>query len=194
MTSTEPILPWIWRYLRPYRGRVVALVTLSCLEVLLRILSPWPMKAVVDHVLGATPLPPLLASALAPFASVASLVEGERERQLVAIVAAGLVIQLLHQLVHGHALRRRRRGRHPRHHAHLRRCRLAVHERPEEGTVQARWPKPARELRLRNRPGHCQLRVLEAPRTLHPKRAGDAHFLACRPPPQLTVGDDAANA
>ena len=99
MTSTEPILPWIWRYLRPYRGRVVALVTLSCLEVLLRILSPWPMKAVVDHVLGATPLPPLLASALAPFASVASLVEGERERQLVAIVAAGLVIQLLHQLV-----------------------------------------------------------------------------------------------
>jgi ABC-type multidrug transport system fused ATPase/permease subunit len=99
MVSSEPILLWIWRYLRPYRGRVTALVVLSTLEVLLRILSPWPMKAVVDHVLGSTPLPPTIAAVLAPFSAVASLVAGRREQLLVAVVAGGLAIQLLHQLV-----------------------------------------------------------------------------------------------
>jgi ATP-binding cassette, subfamily B, bacterial len=99
MLSSEPVLPWIWRYLRPYRGRVAALVALSSLEVLLRMLSPWPMKAVVDHVLGSTPLPPIVSTLLAPFSAVASLVDGERERLLVAVVASGLAIQLLHQLV-----------------------------------------------------------------------------------------------
>jgi ATP-binding cassette, subfamily B, bacterial len=99
MLSSEPVLLWVWRYLRPYRGRVAALVALSSLEVLLRMLSPWPMKAVVDHVLGSTPLPPVVSKLLAPFAAVASLVDGEREQLLVAVVASGLAIQLLHQLV-----------------------------------------------------------------------------------------------
>jgi ATP-binding cassette subfamily B protein len=99
MVSSEPILPWIWRYLRVYRGRVAALVSLSSLEVLLRILSPWPMKAVVDHVLGLAPLPPIVETLLSPFVVVGSLVKGEREQLLVAIVASGLAIQLLHQFV-----------------------------------------------------------------------------------------------
>jgi ABC-type multidrug transport system fused ATPase/permease subunit len=99
MPSSEPILPWIWRYLRPYRGRVAALVTLSTLEVLFRMLLPWPMKAVVDHVLGSTRLPPLAATLLAPFAAAGSLVDGQRQQLLVAVVACGLAIQLLHQLV-----------------------------------------------------------------------------------------------
>jgi ABC-type multidrug transport system fused ATPase/permease subunit len=99
MPSSEPILTWIWRYLRPYRGRVAALVVLSGLEVLLRILTPWPMKAVVDHVLGSAPLPPIVHGLLAPFAAVASLAGDERKQRLIAVVLAGLVIQLLHQLV-----------------------------------------------------------------------------------------------
>lgn len=99
MNVSEPILPWVWRYLRPYRGRVATLVTLSLLEVGLRILTPWPMKAVVDHVLGSAPVSPVAAALLRPFLAVAHLVHGERERLLVAIVAAGLLVQLLHQLV-----------------------------------------------------------------------------------------------
>src|SRR5215212_10128396 len=98
MSPSEPILTWVCHYLRPYRARVAALVALSSLEVLLRMLSPWPMKAVVDHVLGSTPLPPVVSKLLAPFAAVASLVDGEREQLLVAVVASGLAIQLLHQL------------------------------------------------------------------------------------------------
>ena len=100
MHASEPILLWIWRYLGPYRGRVAALVTLSSLEVLLRILTPWPMKAVIDHVIGAAPLPAAVATLLRPFAApVASVLAGERERLLVTVVAAGLAIQLLHQCV-----------------------------------------------------------------------------------------------
>ncbi len=99
MMSSQPILSWIWHYLRPYRGRVAALVALSSLEVLLRILTPWPMKAVVDHVLGSVPLSRSVESVLALFAPIASLVDGDRERRLVAIVASGLAIQFLHQIV-----------------------------------------------------------------------------------------------
>ena len=55
--SNKPILGWIWLYLRPYRGQVAALGVLSVAEVLLRILTPWPMKAVIDDVMGASPVP-----------------------------------------------------------------------------------------------------------------------------------------
>ena len=99
IVSSEPILSWIWRYLRRYRGRVAALVTLSCLEVLLRMLSPWPLKAVVDHVLGSAPLPPIVETLLAPFAVLTSRIEGKREQLLVAVVGSGLAVQLLHQFV-----------------------------------------------------------------------------------------------
>jgi ABC-type multidrug transport system fused ATPase/permease subunit len=99
MQTSEPILSWIWHYLRRYRRRVAALVALSSLEVLLRILSPWPMKAVVDHVLGSTPIPGGFQILLAPFSILASPVEGRREKLLVAVIASGLAIQLIHQCV-----------------------------------------------------------------------------------------------
>jgi ABC-type multidrug transport system fused ATPase/permease subunit len=45
------------------------------------------------------PLPPGVETLLAPFAVAASLVDGQREQRLATVVAAGLAIQLLHQLV-----------------------------------------------------------------------------------------------
>ena len=96
--SSDPILPWIWRFLRPYRGRVVALSLLSAAEVGLRILSPWPLKVIVDNVIGAGPAPatPGIPS---PAAAVLAFLPDPRERLIVAFVAAGLLIQLAHQLV-----------------------------------------------------------------------------------------------
>jgi ABC-type multidrug transport system fused ATPase/permease subunit len=44
-------------------------------------------------------LPPTVAEVLAPFSAIASIVTGTREQLLVSIVACGLAIQLLHQLV-----------------------------------------------------------------------------------------------
>ena len=95
----DSILGWIVRYLRPYRGRVAVLGVLSVSEVLLRVLSPWPMKAVIDHVVGPAPPPPWLAAALAPFGYAFAFVDGPRERLLVSVVAGGLVVQVAHQAV-----------------------------------------------------------------------------------------------
>jgi ATP-binding cassette subfamily B protein len=99
MARHDSILIWILRYLRPYRGRVAALASLSVFEVSLRVLSPWPMKAVVDHVIGDTPMPAWLARVLAPAASLVSFVPGPRERLLVSVVLAGLLVQIAHQCV-----------------------------------------------------------------------------------------------
>jgi ATP-binding cassette, subfamily B, bacterial len=93
------ILHWIWLYLRPYRRPVTALALLSIAEVGLRVLAPWPMKAVIDHVLGTTPVPHWLATTLEPFSYLVRALDGERDRLLLAIVLAGLVVQLAHQAV-----------------------------------------------------------------------------------------------
>jgi len=42
MSRSEPILPWVRRYLRPYRGRVAAEVTVSSFQVLFRVCHPGP--------------------------------------------------------------------------------------------------------------------------------------------------------
>ena len=46
---------WTLSFLRPYRARVAAIVALSLLEIGLAALAPWPLKAVVDNVLGGHP-------------------------------------------------------------------------------------------------------------------------------------------
>ena len=66
MVSSGSILSWISRYLLPYRAHVATLAALSLAEVALRVTSPWPLKAVVDHVIGSAPAPAWLTAALAP--------------------------------------------------------------------------------------------------------------------------------
>jgi ATP-binding cassette, subfamily B, bacterial len=95
----ESILLWVYRYLRPYRGRLAILGVLSLFEVSLRVLSPWPMQAIIDHALGARPLPPSAAALLVHVGVVPADAPGTRQRMLMAIVAAGLMIQLAHQAV-----------------------------------------------------------------------------------------------
>jgi ABC-type multidrug transport system fused ATPase/permease subunit len=45
-------------YLRPHAGRLVAYLALTTAVAGLELLSPWPMKVIVDSVLGNDPLPP----------------------------------------------------------------------------------------------------------------------------------------
>ena len=79
---------WTLSFLRPYRGRTAIIAGLSVLEIGLAALAPWPLKLIVDTVLGDAPIPGpldrLLPAAVAT--SAAAL--------LVAIVIAGLLIQL----------------------------------------------------------------------------------------------------
>jgi ABC-type multidrug transport system fused ATPase/permease subunit len=82
---------WTWaaNYLTPYRGRIALLVALSLAEVGLRVLLPWPMKAIVDQALGPQPPAPWIARLLGSAPS--------RESLLISIAVLGVLIQFLHQ-------------------------------------------------------------------------------------------------
>ncbi len=84
---------WTLSFLRPYRFRMVGIAVLCGAEVALGVLAPWPLKAVVDNVLGGHPLP-------APFAGiVTALVGSNAAALLILIVVAGLALQIVNELV-----------------------------------------------------------------------------------------------
>jgi ABC-type multidrug transport system fused ATPase/permease subunit len=76
-------------FLRPYRLHVGHLAVLSLVEIGLRALSPWPLKAIVDG---------LVASPAAQVPLLSRIAATPRQ-MLLAIVAIGLLIQLGHELV-----------------------------------------------------------------------------------------------
>jgi ATP-binding cassette, subfamily B, bacterial len=82
------VLGWAIRHVGNYKWRLIALAALSCVEVGLRVILPWPMKAVVDNALGS-----------APPAAWLTIAGASRERLLLVAVVAGLVIQVAHQIV-----------------------------------------------------------------------------------------------
>jgi ATP-binding cassette, subfamily B, bacterial len=84
---------WTLSFLRPYQARVAAMFGLGIVEVGLGALAPWPLKTVVDNVLGGQPLPPALAR-------VAETVLGGRPvALLIAVVLAGLLLSLASEIV-----------------------------------------------------------------------------------------------
>jgi ATP-binding cassette subfamily B protein/subfamily B ATP-binding cassette protein MsbA len=66
---------------------------LSILEIGLAVLAPWPLKVIVDYVLGGLPIPASLA-AITPAA-----IAGSAVAFLVVVVLVGLVIQVANELV-----------------------------------------------------------------------------------------------
>ncbi len=81
---------WAFAYLKPYERRIAALALLSLVEVGLRVLLPWPMKAIVDQALGSAPPSPWLRHL--PFVA-----PGDHGALLIAIGIAGILIQFAHQ-------------------------------------------------------------------------------------------------
>jgi ATP-binding cassette, subfamily B, bacterial len=77
----------IGRYLRPYRKLVALSVTVAILISVTSLLSPWPLKLIVDSVLGQQPLPWPLTN-LGRAANKFNL--------LIATVAGGLLIVVAH--------------------------------------------------------------------------------------------------
>ena len=53
-------------YLRPYKTLASGSVVVIVLSGLAALLAPWPLKIILDNVLGDQPIPPLLARAF-PF-------------------------------------------------------------------------------------------------------------------------------
>jgi ABC-type multidrug transport system fused ATPase/permease subunit len=94
MTERTPsLLNWTISFLRPHRARVALLSSLLLLQVLLGALEPWPLKIIIDYVLQQAPVPDALARWLVPMRGQGQLA------LLVALVLAGVVFQLTHQLV-----------------------------------------------------------------------------------------------
>jgi ATP-binding cassette subfamily B protein len=84
---------WTLSFLRPYRASVAAIGVLGVVEIGLSAVAPWPLKIVVDNVLGGAPLPPSLAGVLSDFGA------DSRATLLVVIVVAGLLLQVLTEIV-----------------------------------------------------------------------------------------------
>ena len=82
------LFPWTLLFLRPYRARVVAISILATLEIGFGALAPWPLKVVVDNVLGGRPLPEPLA------AIIHAVVGSGAVALLLVVVAAGLLLQI----------------------------------------------------------------------------------------------------
>jgi ATP-binding cassette subfamily B protein/subfamily B ATP-binding cassette protein MsbA len=87
------VVSWTLAFLRPYRRKAAVILGLSILEIGLAALAPWPLKVIVDYVLGGLALPPAIA-ALTP-----SAIAGSAVAMLVVVVLAGLLIQVANELV-----------------------------------------------------------------------------------------------
>jgi ATP-binding cassette subfamily B protein/subfamily B ATP-binding cassette protein MsbA len=87
------LVPWTLSFLWPYRRRVALLSILLLLEIGLGALQPWPLKIVIDYVLGNHPFPPALAGWMT------WLTHGSQVALLVAVVVAGVLLQIINQLV-----------------------------------------------------------------------------------------------
>ena len=86
------LIAWALRDVRPYRRSLGLLTALACAEIALRLLLPWPMKAVVDTALGPQSPPGWLLG-------LPGVRPDSRPSLLITIVAIGLLIQMAHQAV-----------------------------------------------------------------------------------------------
>jgi ATP-binding cassette subfamily B protein len=93
MSEPQPLLPWTLSFLRPYRGRVAVLAVLLVSEIALGALQPWPMAIVIDYVLGSKAIP----AGLSPW--IMAITGSNKVRLLVAVVVAGVILQIVNQLV-----------------------------------------------------------------------------------------------
>ena len=87
------VVSWTLGFLRPYRRQAASILALSILEIGLAALAPWPLKVIVDYVLGGLPLPEALA-VITPAAIARSAVA-----ILVVVVVAGLLIQVANEVI-----------------------------------------------------------------------------------------------
>jgi ATP-binding cassette subfamily B protein len=79
-------------YVRPYWRLAVCSTLLTVLAAGVGLLAPWPLTLIIDHVLGAKALPPVLAQVLDPIA-------GQRVTLLLLAVGAGLLITAVGDLI-----------------------------------------------------------------------------------------------
>ena len=99
MTVQQPLLPWMLSFLKPHRGRVSLLTVLLLFEIGLGVLQPWPFALVIDYVLDHDkhPMPEPFRHWLLAISGGSYLV------LLVVFVVAGVLLQVVNQLVSAYA-------------------------------------------------------------------------------------------
>ncbi len=76
--------------LRPYRGSLAAILAAMLVQTAMSVAAPWPLKVVLDNVVGVHHLPPRVAAFLQPFLS-----EGNKMSIAAVAAIATVVIALL---------------------------------------------------------------------------------------------------
>ena len=98
VNATDGLLGWMLEYLRPYRKKVALLSVLLMSEIALGALQPVPFALAIDYVL--TPLNiggKVIPARLQPW--ITELTHDNRLTLLVVIMVAGVVLQIVNQLV-----------------------------------------------------------------------------------------------
>ena len=91
--AEQPLVPWMFSFLKPHRGRVSLLTLLLLLEIGLGALQPWPFAIAIDHVLGGAVFPERIQS------MVNTLTNNNKLVFLVFVVISGIVLQIVNQFV-----------------------------------------------------------------------------------------------
>ena len=82
----------VLRYLRPYWKLAFGSVIITIASVAASLLTPWPLKILVDNVLGSQPVPPILARPLVRRGS-------DRTALLAVVIVGGLFVTLMVNLL-----------------------------------------------------------------------------------------------
>ena len=82
----------VLRYLRPYWKLAICSVVITIASVVASLLTPWPLKLLVDNVLGGQPVPRILAG-------VSSGEGGNRTLLLAVVIVGGLFVTLMVNLL-----------------------------------------------------------------------------------------------
>ena len=93
MAEAVSLWRWTLSFIRPFSRRVAVIFGLALVEIALVSLAPWPLKAVVDNVLGGQPLPARVAALVQPLTGSSPVA------LLLLIVVAGLLLQITSEIV-----------------------------------------------------------------------------------------------
>jgi ABC-type multidrug transport system fused ATPase/permease subunit len=86
----DRVFPLIWSLLKPYRGSLVIILAAMLVQTAMSVATPWPLKIILDNVVGVHKLPHWLDDFLRPFMS------GGTKMQIAAAAAiATILIALL---------------------------------------------------------------------------------------------------
>jgi ABC-type multidrug transport system fused ATPase/permease subunit len=80
------VYPLIWSLLKPYRGSLLIILLAMLLQMVATVATPWPLKVILDNVVGEHKLPHWLDDFLRPFMSSGT------KMQIAAAAAIALVV------------------------------------------------------------------------------------------------------